>query len=643
MTRNSMWTSLIAILVATGVSIAGLALGARPRLGLDLQGGISAVYTPVFDTDVELSDAEVDEALDQTITVIRNRIDSLGVAEPEISRLGNDINVQLPGVADADRANAIIGRTAQLTFWPVQELLVPGLPGYTDTEPCIVQETDANGDLLYAPNPERPQPEDGVVCGSLNLDQSDPGDTPSEGATDQVVDETEPADGDSGAATPAPSEPAPSEPAPSEPDPSEPESDTATESAGRAAADVVAVVAAQDATTSEAPAPTTTPAPDQATPAPADTATPAPADTASPAPADSASPAPTDLPTEVQTINPEDIDDGLPADAPRPVKYAVGEPPTNESGDPLAGDDIEDAEAALLGQEFGVSLDFDEDGSAAFQAATAQLACERDQGQPGQLAIVLDGFVESAPTMNPDVACDEGIAGGASITTGDQDSAENLALVLRAGALPITLEPATFETVSPTLGATSLQSGLIAGLVGLLLVGLYLLWFYRGLGAIAIGALLVFGSLVMGVITLMGRFGFALTLAGVAGIIVSVGITADSSIIYFERIRDEVAVGKTTRLAVSRGFDAAFRTNLSGNTVTLVAALILYFLAVGPVRGFAFTLGLSTLLDLIIMWAFTRSVVGLAVFRGKLGPSIRKRQAAVAPTAAAGSTPGGVA
>jgi len=609
-TRNSMWTSLTTILVVVVVAVVALGLGARPRLGLDLQGGISAVYTPVFDTDEDLTEAQINEALDQTIEVIRNRVDSLGVAEPEISRLGTDINVQLPGVADADRANDIIGRTAQLTFWPVEELLVPGLPGYTDTPPCVMQDEALDGTTFYVLNPERPQPEDGVVCGDVQLDADTTAgatgsETPSPGTS------IAPSDGATDGAT---GSSAPAEPASPSPAASPAVTETTTESAAIPGPDVQ-VVAAQETTTSEAPSPSV--APTDATPAPSD-----------------ATPAPTDVPTDVQTINPEDIDDGLPAEAPRPLKYRLGPAPTDGDGDVLSGDDIQDANAAALGQELGVSLDFDADGEAAFQAITAQLACERDQGQPGQLAIVLDGVVESAPNMSlpsggdRGVICDEGISGGASITTGDQASAEDLALVLRAGALPITLEPATFETVSPTLGASSLRNGLIAGLVGLLLVGLYLLYFYRVLGAIAIGALLVFGALVMGAITAMGRFGFALSLAGVAGIIVSVGITADSSIIYFERIRDEVAVGKTTRLAVSRGFDAAFRTNLSGNTVTLVAALILYFLAVGPVRGFAFTLGLSTLLDLVIMWAFTRSVVGLLAFRGKLGSSIRRRQAA---------------
>ena len=192
-----MWTSLVTILVVVGISVAALGLGARPRLGLDLQGGISAVYTPVFDTDEELTEAEVDEALGQTIEVIRSRIDSLGVAEPEISRLGQDINVQLPGVADADRANEIIGRTAQLTFWPVEELLVPGLPGYTDTEPCVIENDGPDGDD-YILNPERPQPEDGVVCGPLesaqtpSVDDASPAPSP-DGAT--PTDEA-PTDGD---------------------------------------------------------------------------------------------------------------------------------------------------------------------------------------------------------------------------------------------------------------------------------------------------------------------------------------------------------------------------------------------------------------------------------------------------------------
>ncbi len=601
-----MRASLIAILVVSAISVGAIAAGARPKLGLDLQGGISATYTPVFE-DGEPDN--VDEVLAQTITIIRQRIDTLGVAEPEISQVGGDIQVQLPGVTDADRANEIIGRTAQLAFYPVARLLQPGTEEYNETAACIVQTDQANLDE-WIPSPDRPSPETGVVCGAEllpgltqedvdNILNSNPGESTTEPTGGSDVEPTSDAT--------APTDATPS--------------DASTESAGDGPSDAMVRAAQENA--SEAPTPTGT---DAATPA--TTLTPGPADQATP-------------PSSIDDI---DFGDGLPASAPRPYKYVVDPPPQTADGHELTGSDIQSATPGLVGQSYGVTLDFNAEGSEAFRVGTSDAACDRDDpenGRPGLLAIVLDDLVESAPTMAEGVLCGEGLSAGATITTGSPESAEDLAVVLSAGALPVTLEPTTFTTVSPSLGSSSLRSGLVAGLVGLLLVALYLLWFYRLLGAIAIGSLLIFGALVLGTITLMGRFGFALTLAGVAGIIVAIGITADSSIIYFERIRDEVAVGKTTRLAVSRGFDSAFRTNLAGNTVTLVAAVILYALAVGPVRGFAFTLGLATLLDLVIMWSWTRSVVGLTAGRGILGPSIRRRQAAPLPatTTDAGGTP----
>ena len=206
----------------------------------------------------------------------------------------------------------------------------------------------------------------------------------------------------------------------------------------------------------------------------------------------------------------------------------------------------------------------------------------------------------------------------------DAKAATDLALVLRTGSLPISLEPSTFEQVSPTLGAASLDAGLLAGGIGLLLVGAWLLFFYRWLGLVALSALVVFSTVVVGFIAVLGELGFALTLAGVAGIIVAVGITADSSILFIERIRDELALGKTVRSAALKAYASAFRTNLAGNTVTFAAAIVLYALAVGPVRGFALMLGLATVLDIVILAGFTRPVVFLMVSsgfldRGRLG------------------------
>jgi preprotein translocase subunit SecD len=245
--------------------------------------------------------------------------------------------------------------------------------------------------------------------------------------------------------------------------------------------------------------------------------------------------------------------------------------------------------------------------------------------------------VESAPTMNPDVICGQGIAGGSAIITtgGGQEDARELALVLRTGALPIQLEFATAQTVSPTLGSASLTAGLQAGFLGLLLVALYLMVLYRGIGIAAVLELAMFGAIIYGLIIVLGNtWGFTLTLAGIAGIIVSIGIAADSSIIYRERYRDEIKAGRTVRTAADHAFTKAWRTNLTGNTVSFLAAVVLYLLAVGPVRGFAFTLGLSTLVDTLLFGTFTRSLFGIIARNPKLAKSkwVGLRADVVSPT-----------
>lgn len=444
-----------------------LASGQRPRLGLDLQGGISVILSPV-----EQPGQPVDTGvLDETIEIIRSRVDSLGVAEPEIARQGDDVLVQLPGIEDRDRALEVIGRTAKLTFRPVLETIRP-----TDA-----RYEEAGLDCATNPRPEEPIADDdeAVVCGSPESEEA------GAGATGETL----------------------------------------------------------------------------------------------------------------------------------PAKYRVGPAA-------LTGGAIADASAApiqtgqgVVTNNWEVLLDLNREGAGQFAEITADLACQRDEGDPGggQLAIVLDDIVESAPTMSPDVACGRGITGGQAVITvgGSEQAARDLSIVLKSGALPITLEPSTAFNVSATLGARSLEAGIIAGLIGIGLVALYLVAFYRWIGLVAVGGLVVFGATILGLVTLLGEVGFTLTLAGIAGIIVSIGIAADSSILYFERIRDELQVGKTTRTAVMRAFPPAFRTNLTGNTVTIAAAIILWFLAVGPVRGFAFTLGLSTAIDLIILWFFTRPAVQL--------------------------------
>ena len=225
-----------------------------------------------------------------------------------------------------------------------------------------------------------------------------------------------------------------------------------------------------------------------------------------------------------------------------------------------------------------------------------------------QLAIVLDGEVESAPNIQ------EPITGGSGQITGgfSEREAKDLALVLRTGALPVELTPSDLRTVSPTLGQESLRLGLIAGIAGLIALALYLAFYYRLLGVVTWFGMTIWSLLALGIVSFLGRtVGYSLTLAGVAGLVVSLGITADSYVVFYERLKDEVRHGKTLRAAVQPAFKRAWRTIVAADLVTIAAALILYIVAVGSVRGFALTLGMATFLDMFVVYLFKRPTVFL--------------------------------
>jgi preprotein translocase subunit SecD len=232
------------------------------------------------------------------------------------------------------------------------------------------------------------------------------------------------------------------------------------------------------------------------------------------------------------------------------------------------------------------------------------------------LAIVLDRRVESAPSVRQPITNGSGQISG-SFT---EQQAKDLALVLRTGALPVSLEQSQVQQVSPTLGSASLRAGLIAGIIGLAAVAIYMCLFYRLLGALTLLGLGVFSCLIGGLIGVLGvTRGFSLTLAGIAGLIVSVGIAADSYIIYFERVKDELKEGKSFRSAVERGFRSALSTNIAANSVAFAAAMILWLFAVGPVKGFALTLGISVVLDIALLYFYTHPMVALVARNKRLG------------------------
>jgi preprotein translocase subunit SecD len=269
----------------------------------------------------------------------------------------------------------------------------------------------------------------------------------------------------------------------------------------------------------------------------------------------------------------------------------------------LEGTQIATAQAAQNTQGAGWVIDvtFKSEGAAIWGDYTS-----KNVGK--NVAFVLDGEVVSAPTINGPIF-------GPTQITGqfNQASAQSLAGVLRYGSLPLSFESSEAQTVSATLGLASLEAGLIAGGVGLALVFVYCLFYYRVLGLLTILSLVLSGGVVYAVLVLLGRWvGFTLDLAGVAGFIVAIGITADSFVIFFERLKDEVREGRSFRSAVPRAWVRARRTILSADAVSFLAAAVLYVLAVGQVKGFAFTLGLSTVLDLLVVFLVTHPLVALA-------------------------------
>jgi preprotein translocase subunit SecD len=468
---------VIILVIAFGALAATLVAGNSPELGLDLQGGASVVLQPPEGVDAS-------GVLDQAIEVIRNRVDALGVAEPEIARQGNAVIVELPGVRDQRRALDVVGQTAELRFRPVLAELPP--PG------------------------EEPEPTTTTTS------------TPSSSTT----------------ATTAPG-------------------DTSTTA------------------TTAAPSTTTTTAPSACQPTARED----------------------DKPENEVILLGEKTDEGA-----QPC-YRLG-PST------VRGTAVSDAKARVqdLGGTWSVDLTFTDRGSRAFDEAAAQCNPPGEQCPTGRLAIELDGIVQSAPTIQ------QSEFGGEAQITGDfsESEARNLALVLRYGSLPVQLEPQTVQTVSPSLGKDSLHAGLLAGAIGTVLVLAYMIFYYRALGIVVVLGLGVWAALQWSIISFLGRTsGLALSLAGVTGIIVSIGVTVDSYVVFFERLKDEVRAGRTVRASVDRGFKRAFRTILIADTSAFIGAAVLYLLTVGPVRGFAFFLGLSTLLDILVAWFFTRPLVAV--------------------------------
>jgi len=277
----------------------------------------------------------------------------------------------------------------------------------------------------------------------------------------------------------------------------------------------------------------------------------------------------------------------------------------------VIGTDVKSATSAFDTANNGwhVAIKFTGSGSSKWTTLTQEIAdAKSSNGQPGALAIVLDNVVVSAPTVSAPIVGDAIINGGGI----NEQTSKVLANQLKFGALPVNFKIESVDNVSATLGIQQLKYGLLAGAIGLALVILYCLFYYRALGLVVIASLLVSAAIIFGTLVLLGRWmGFTLSLAGIAGFIVAIGITADSFVVFFERLKDEVKSGRSVRSSVPRAWQKARRTILSADAVSFLAAAVLFVLAAGQVKGFAFTLGVSTIIDLVVVFLFTHPLVAL--------------------------------
>lgn len=543
--RRKLLVPLISILVvAFGGLAATLIAGNHPALGLDLEGGISVTQQPVGDYN--------EESLDLAVDRIRERIDSLGVAEPEIIRQGDAIVVNLPGVKNTQQAIDLVKVTGQVYLRPVFQ--------------CIAGTTDTTDDTTSD------------TTGGTGSDTA----TTTAG-TDTATADTATSDTSDASATTAGG--GPSRAPHSASDTSAPADTTADTSTGD--------TSTGDTSTSD----TATGATDDAT---TDTAT-------------------VDSGITTTTF---DLTATTVFDAATATTQPVSDPTTSQflplrgGGQcyvgPSGGTGLvfeNDALADIIsGSGWGVTVGLrgGSEGEGVWNALAAQCYSGTESCPSRQLAIELDGEIVSAPTVNaPSFSGNVEITG--SFTEGE---AKQLARVLKSGSLPVRMQTQSVQTVSPTLGKDSLHAAVVSGLIGVGLVLLFMAFYYRLLGFVVLAGLTVSSALLWTVISYLSKTqGLALSLAGVAGVIVSVGVTVDSYVVFFERLKDEVRAGRTMKNSAQRGFTAAWRTILVADLVSLIGALVLWYLTVGSVRNFAFFLGLSTLCDLVVAYTFIRPSV----------------------------------
>jgi preprotein translocase subunit SecD len=545
--------------------------GKTPLLGLDLKGGVSVTERP--------EGAVNSNILQEAVNIMDRRVDGTGVSNSSVAVQGGDIVIELPGAKNDTQVLSFLGETAQLFFRPVD---------------CIISP-------LYVP----PKTQTSTPTGTTT---TVPGKSKAKSKTTPVSTTTsKPAKAAAGPAGQLP----------------------LAHLDARLASASYRVAAAADRTAETAKGtPTTTPAKVATTTVPTSGAA---TTTTTTTPANICNASATDQ----ELYNP-----------PNGNQYGVTPPQDDNAGDTvflpsytgysagryvlapavMSGNIVKSATADLDSQtdEWEVVLDFTSSGSTAFNKnAAAPYKCyESDTSNPPYCAlqaIELDGTVESDPSIDSNNFPGSAEISGSSASPFTQQQAQSLAQALSYGSLPVRFVAQDIDNISPQIGTDSLRAGAIAGAIAVLLVLIYLIIYYRALGLVVVLGIFVSGALLYAITTLLSYTdNLTLTLSGVIGLIVSVGVTADSCVVYFERLKEEIRAGRTVRTSVEKGFKRAFRTVLAADFSSFIGALILYALTVGDVRGFAFFLGLATLLN-VVTYFFTRPLVVLIGRRSSVG------------------------
>lgn len=544
MKRRSLVSLLFTVVLTAGLLAYTFLAGNQPFLGLDLQGGVAVILAP--------SGEATDEQLDDAVSIIRSRVDSIGVAEPEITRQGQNISVEIPGVTDRQQAIDLVGQTGELTFRPVLEEFQTGFRVDADGQPLLAEpDSDAEqvdptqpdaeqvppadtvppteegsmgavglapgGDGEYATGMQDPLPTDGEVLDPTQLSDDD---------LQQILDAQQgQGGGEGGLATQL----------------------GLPELTGDTGLDQIVVEA------------------------------------------------------QYQVIDGERFE---------VARYRLGPASLTGAGLESASASIDERGQWVVRPTFKAGVE----GIDAFNTTAAACFARSVECPTGLFAITLDAEVISALGVQAAAFARDEIVISGGFT---ESSARDLATVLRYGALPVQLEIQSVQEVSATLGRDALRAGVIAGIIGLVLVAAYMLVTYRLLGVTAIAKLVLEIGLLWAIISWLGTSqGLALTLAGVTGIVVSFGLSVDSNVVLFETVKEQIRKGRSIRSAADRSFPAAWRTIVKADTASLIVAGLLYALAVGPVRGFAFYLGLATLLDLFASWFFMRPSAALSLRSG---------------------------